>query len=76
MDKYMEDMSAATKAYLEGGEYEVDNSPVVHFKTQDLRKIVADIYLKGKQSALSNDGKNDIDVINDLITEMEKMRIQ
>lgn len=76
MDKYMDDMSVATKAYLEGNEYEVDNSPVMHFKTQDMRKIVSDIYLKGKQSALSGNGKSDIEIINELISEMEKMRIQ
>ena len=76
MDKYMDDMSVATKAYLEGNEYEVDNSPVMHFKTQDMRKIVSDIYLKGKQSALDSGGKSDIEIINELISEMEKMRIQ
>ena len=75
MDKYMDDMSEATKAYLEGEEYEIDGSPVMSFKTQDIRRIVSDIYLKGKQSALGNDGKSDIDIINDLITEVEKMRI-
>lgn len=76
MDKYMDDMSIATKAYLEGENYEIDNSPVVHFRTQDIRKIVSDIYLKGKQSALSNDEKNDIDIINDLLTEVERIRVQ
>lgn len=76
MDRYMEDMSVATKAYLEGKDYEIDNSPVIHFKTQDLRKMVSDIYFRGKLSAISNDGKSDVDVINDLITEVEKIRIQ
>lgn len=76
MEKYMDDFSIALKTYLEGNEYEVDNSPVVHFRTQDIRKIVSDIYLKGKQSALGNDGKSDIDIINELVTEMEKIRIQ
>ena len=76
MEKYIDDFSIALKTYLGGEEYEIDNSPVVHFKTQDLRKIVAEIYFKGKQSALNNDEKNDIDIINDLITSVEKMRIQ
>lgn len=76
MDRYMDDMSEATKAYLEGNNCEVDNSPVIHFKTQDLRKIVSDIYFKGKQSAVSNDGKSDVDIINNLLTEVEKIRVQ
>ncbi len=76
MDRYMEDMSVATKAYLEGKDYEIDNSPVIHFKTQDLRKIVSEIYFRGKRSAVNNNGKNDVDTINDLITEVEKIRIQ
>lgn len=75
MDKYMDDMSVATKAYLEGGNYEIDNSPVIHFKTQDLRKIVSDIYLRGKHSAIDSSGESDIEIINGLITEIEKMRI-
>ena len=76
MEKYIDDFSVALKSFMNGENYEVDNSPVVHFKTQDLRKIVSDIYLKGKQSALDSGGKSDIDIINDLITEMEKTRIQ
>ena len=76
MDRYMDDMSVATKTYLEGNKYEVDNSPVIHFKTQDLRKIVSEIYFRGKRSAVNNDGKSDVDTINDLITEVEKIRIQ
>lgn len=76
MDKYMDDMSIATKAYLEGENYEVDNSPVISLRTQDLRKIVSDIYFKGKQFAIDNSGMNDIDIINNLITDIEKLRIQ
>lgn len=75
MDRYMEDISAATKAYFEGRGYEVDNSPVMSFRTQDIRKFVSDIYLKGKQSALSGDGLNDMEIINGLISNMEKMRL-
>lgn len=76
MEKYIDDFSVALKAFMNGENYEVDNSPVVHFKTQDLRKIVSDIYFKGKQSAISNDGKSDIDIINDLLTEVERIRVQ
>ena len=76
MDKYMDDMSEATRAYLKGDNYEVDDSPIMHFKTQDVRKIVSDIFIKGKQSALDNNGKSDIEIINDLISEMEKMRVK
>lgn len=76
MDKYMDDMSEATKACMEGKGYEVDSSPVLYFKTQDVRKIVSDIYLRGKQSALGGSGKSDIEAINELISKMEKMRIQ
>lgn len=75
MDKYMEDISTATKAYFEGNGYEVDNSPVMSFRTQDIRKMVSDIYIKGKQSALSGDGLNDMEIINGLISDMEKMRL-
>ena len=76
MDKYMDDMSEATRAYFEGERYEVDGSPVISFRTQDLRKIVSDIYLKGKETALDGDGKSDIDIINDLITNIENLRIR
>lgn len=76
MDKYMDDMSNATKAYLEGEGYEVDDSPVLSIKTQDVRKIVSQIYLRGKQSAFSAAGRPDIDIINELITEVEAMRIK
>ena len=76
MDKYMDDISAATKAYLEGKNYEVDGSPVISFKTQDIRKIVSDIYLRGKQSALTPGPQNDIDIINGSITEIENLRVK
>lgn len=75
MDKYMEDISTATKAYFESEQYEVDNSPVMSFRMQDIRKIVSDIYFKGKTSALSGGRINDLSAINELITDMEKMRL-
>lgn len=76
MGRYINDFSDTLEKYLEGEEYEIDSSPVISFKAQDMRKIVSDIYLKGKESALSSNGDSDIDIINDLITEVEKMRIQ
>lgn len=76
MGRYINDFSDTLEKYLEGEEYEVDDSPIISFRTQDIRKIISNIYLKGKQSALSSDGKNDIETINALITEMEKLRIQ
>lgn len=75
MDRYMEDMSTATKTYMECGQYEVDNSPVMAFRVQDIRKIISDIYFKGKQSVVANNGISDMEIINGLITNVEKMRL-
>lgn len=73
MDKYMKDMSEATKAYLENGNYEIDNSPIVSLRAQDLRQIVSEIYFEGKKSAAQP--ISDVEKINALITEIEKIRI-
>lgn len=75
MDKYMEDISNATKTYMEYGQYEVDNSPVMAFRVQDVRKAISDIYFKGKQSVAENKGVSDMEIINQLITDMERMRL-
>lgn len=75
MDRYMEDMSTAAKSYMECGQYEVDNSPVMAFRVQDIRKIVSDIYFKGKQSVVENNSISDVEIINGLITDMEKIRL-
>lgn len=78
MDKYMDDMSEATKAYLEGQGYEVDNSPVITLKTADLREIVTNIYMAGMNESDGNKTKNMADImgrINELVGDVEKRRV-
>lgn len=85
MDRYGNDLSDYLSLSYNGGEYCVDNSPVITFKTSDLRKLISDIYMRGKESCkpsyfpsyfLSENGTNDIDTINDLISMAESMRVK
>lgn len=79
MDEYMDDLSDATKAYLNGEGYEVDNSPVITFRTADLREVVTNIYTAGMNEFEANKDRNMSDVmarINELISDVEKRRIQ
>ena len=75
-DQFVNDLSDYLENSYIGKSFEIDNSPVISLRTQDLRKIVSDIYFKGKQFAINNSGMNDIDIINNLITDIEKVRIQ
>lgn len=75
-DLFVSDFSKFLEKSYSGEEYMIDNSPVITFRTQDLRQIVTEIYLKGKQVVIDGDNKSDIDVINDLITKIEKIRVQ
>ena len=75
-DQFVNDLSDYLENSYIGKSFEIDNSPVISLRTQDLRKIVSDIYFKGKQFAIDNSGMNDIDIINNLITDIEKLRIQ
>ncbi len=74
-DRYGRDLSDYLSQSYKGVEYQVDDSPVITFKTSDLRKLVSCIYLKGKENHNEN-GADDIAIINDLISMAESMRIK
>ncbi len=74
-DRYGRDLSDYLSQSYKGVEYQVDDSPVITFKTSDLRTLVSCIYLKGKESSNEN-GADDIAIINDLISMAESMRIK
>lgn len=72
-DLFVSDFSKFLEKSYSGEEYMIDNSPVITFRTQDLRQMVSDIYMEAKH----NMGKaDDITIINSLITMVENMRVR
>jgi integrase len=71
-DCYLGDLSNYLDKSYRGESYEVDNSPVITLRTQDIRRLVSNIYFKGKNNFNSQD---DISIINDLISTVETARV-
>lgn len=73
--RYIADMADMVENIGKGNtNYTIDNSPVVSIKSEDLRRILQDAYLCGKQN-VGADGEGDLTNMNKLLTLVEKSRI-
>lgn len=68
IDRYVEDYSNYLKDCSDGRTVTIDTSPVISIKSNDLRKIL--------QKALAHkNGENDIEILNQLLSLVEEMRV-
>lgn len=68
INRYVEDYSNYLKDCREGKEVRIINSPVISIRSNDLRKIL--------QKALAHkNGENDIEILNQLLSMVEEMRV-
>ena len=72
-DLFVSDFSKFLEKSYGGEEYMIDDSPVITFRTQDLRQMVSNIYMEAKRNIGKSD---DVSVINSLITMAENMRVR
>ena len=72
-DQFVNDLSDYLENSYVGKSFEIDNSPIITFRTQDLRQIVSDIYMEAKHNIGKTD---DVSIINSLVTMAEKMRVK
>lgn len=68
IDRYVEDYSNYLKNCSNGKEVIIDNSPVISIKSNDLRDIL--------QKAIAHkNGENDMEILNQLLSMVEEMRV-
>lgn len=68
IDKYVEDYSNYLKDCNVGRAVSIDSSPVISIRYNDIRKIL-------QQALASKNGENDIEIMNQLLSMVEEMRV-
>ncbi len=74
--KYFNDIANYVYEVDNGLDPCIDNIPVVALKTNDLRDILLKSYNLGMENSLTQDASVHIGIMNKLISDVEKMRIQ
>ncbi len=76
MGDYMEDFSSYIQLSFEGKTYEINNMPIISLQVSDLRNIIQKAYNLGIGNSLVQDVNTHMEIMNQLVSEMEKIRIQ
>ena len=72
-DRYVSDLGSYLQTSYSGNEYVVDNSPMITFRTSDLRKLISDIDFGSKNI---KDTSNDVYIISNFLSLAEGMRVK